>query len=341
MATFHPFPRLPWGIRSKIWTYAVRPTDPGVHYFSVWTTQDLLKLEGSAEYAHECEEKEGFSNVSLSAPRCLPPDTDFSIPRGSDQTSEDDETGDFTLPGQVNVPPPGWFRNNPSTYFDDLALWMVCAESRRVMERIFSTNEGLPDGVRYDATMEFPGPSPEDGSGWFAVATHDLFVLQPVNCHNIRNGMRWKDGPYTHVAFEYDPQWDAAPFHASAVTEICCLVAWMTEVDSFWIIDYSLKRKEGVPGSCIEGKQVFYGVDRRFVHVEEDDGEHWEDGEEFDGSIWRTAFDKNHSARTLNFVAGGLEKEVADMNAFYQANSMPNPLAGRDIRFRVLACEFL
>ncbi|KAK1827327.1 hypothetical protein QBC39DRAFT_222134, partial [Podospora conica] len=272
MATFHPFSRLPWEIRNKIWTHAVRPVDPGVHFFSVWTTQDLLKRDGSDEYADECEDKEGVSNVSLSAPRCLPPDTDFRLPRGSDQTSEDDDDdGDFTLPGQVGVPPPSWFRNNPSTYLVDLALWMACAESNRVMGRNFSTSERLGGEAAYEPMMEFPGPSPEDASGWIAVATHDLFVLQPNNFHSIRAGMRWTDGPYHHVALEYDPQWDAAPHRSNAVTEICCFVAWLTQVDDFWIIDYTLKRRADAPKEAVirdlESAKVFYGADCRFVEV--------------------------------------------------------------------------
>jgi hypothetical protein len=77
----------------------VRPTDPGVHFFNVWTKQDLLNLDRSDEYAYECKEREGVSDVSLSAPRCLPPDINFSLLKGSDQTSEDGEGGDFNLPG--------------------------------------------------------------------------------------------------------------------------------------------------------------------------------------------------------------------------------------------------
>jgi hypothetical protein len=347
MATFHPFPRLPWEIRNNIWTHAVRPTDPGVHFFSVWTKQDLLKLDGSGEYAHEGEEQEGDSNVLLSAPRCLPPDTDFNLPRGSDQTAEDGEGGHFSLPGQVDVPPPSWFRNNPSTYLVDLALWMACAESRRVMGTIFSTSRRLGDEATYELLMEFLDRSPEGGSGWFAVATHDLFVLQPVNFQNIGDGMGWTDGPYKHVALEYDPQWDAAPHHSNAVTEICCLVAWMTNVNNFWIVDYSLKRRDDAPTERViqelECAKVFHGRNCRFIEVKEHQGEGnalWEDERNCDSSVWRTAGDRNHSTIVHDFVGFGLEEEVADMSQFFQAQNIPNPMAGRDIRFRVLACEF-
>lgn len=82
---------------------------------------------------------------------------------------EEGEPGDFTLPSQLYLPPISWFHNNTSTYLVDLALRMACAESRRVMERIFSTSEGLSDGAGYEALMEFPSPS--------ASLAHTLLIM--------------------------------------------------------------------------------------------------------------------------------------------------------------------
>ena len=121
----------------------------------------------------------------------------------------------------------------------------------------------------------------------------------------------------------------------------------MTKVNNFWIVDYSLKGRDDAPTEKViqelEGAKTFYGKNCRFIEVKEHQGEGnalWEDGRDFDSSVWRTAFDRNHSTRVHDFVGFGLEKEVADMNQFFEAENIPNPLAGRDIRFRVLACEF-
>ncbi|KAK4143643.1 uncharacterized protein C8A04DRAFT_37259 [Dichotomopilus funicola] len=297
---FHPFPRLPWELREKIWKFAVRPALPGAHVFTVYDANDLDYAD--SEHTLRCNTSWWISGSRLAAPKCLP--------RGIDLDSH----------SAVSAPN-SWTLNNPSTYLIDSGLWTACKESLLIIQKEFQhparRGKGRSAAVvkiyrdkggRFTPMGRITFPVSEDAKCRHLTVFpgQDLFILQPNDIAAVDwefiwdvfphdtfvvtdlGGLAWVE-PERHMALEYNPEWDRMAhnehrrvFLGGPEAVLYFEIAYNTAQAgpfTLWFIDYRIKRnaryqepaQEQAKPKAHGGKspRVFYARDRRFVEVEE------------------------------------------------------------------------
>ncbi|RYP89916.1 hypothetical protein DL770_003937 [Monosporascus sp. CRB-9-2] len=108
-STFTCFAKLPKPLREKIWAAAIRPAQPGVHYFTIYNGDDEKERSTIGDdaafvvvYPEDCD-----MSSTVAAPRC-----NRSEPNAR-----------------------SWIASNPSTYLIDGGLLTACKESREAMNK--------------------------------------------------------------------------------------------------------------------------------------------------------------------------------------------------------------
>ncbi|KAG8158330.1 hypothetical protein KVR01_012091 [Diaporthe batatas] len=264
MAQFHPFPGLPKELRDQIWDMVIRDDNPGVHYFTIYSTnKDPESVVDPAKKVHAIRSSDAHYDahysIGFAAPRC----------RASGQLS--------------------WTDGNISTYLTDSGLWTACFESRERMLRYFKPLKTSPQAspqhkplhkhVIWDicnkptasVNMEFIRDNGEHQTLTIQPSA-DLIILQlPENSNiswddsrhwegiqhfpsfrwhttgNPGNEGHWISSVINNVAVEYNPAWavynELGFWSCNDATFGFDYVNDLHGLEAFWIIDYSLKRK--------------------------------------------------------------------------------------------------
>ncbi|OTA84694.1 hypothetical protein M434DRAFT_16325 [Hypoxylon sp. CO27-5] len=284
--TFHAFCRLPRELRVMIWKLAIRSNSPGIHFFRYYDNTKEKRLDN--DYAVAIPAR-SWDTYRVTVPKWVPRYIDANW------------NGRF---GKGVIA--SWICNNPSTYLIDGALWTTCRESRLVMERQFDiqkwkavqqgrqaapgqqTEEWLHGEERMSSTGYFM--SDDSTYRYFVVFPHqDLFCIQPYNfqttAHSLvdyyfRIGSSYNGFKgFKNIAFEFDPAWEAVEQspgleEQDIIKYIYGALRFDHELETFWLIDYSIKRRHHVPTEKQAARpdgMVFYGSDCRFVEVARDD----------------------------------------------------------------------
>ncbi|RYP55714.1 hypothetical protein DL771_012455 [Monosporascus sp. 5C6A] len=262
-STFTCFAKLPKELRDMIWIAAIRPAQPGVHFFTIfnlWVDRDRWAIGDDAAVADpEC------SDISAVAAPCC---------NRSEPTAR------------------SWTASNPSTYLIDGGLLTACKESREAMNKHVRAVEG---GHRSDLDKNYDqSKDPDaattasfllDGERWFfrVKPELDLFIVQPYDFNSLDDWDTFGHHAYIfgrchagHIALEYDPKWasdlssERGDF-PSAEGALGCVSRATTDqaswVDHLWLIDYRIRRRpeESLP---VEKRHIFYGVGCRYVEVQ-------------------------------------------------------------------------
>lgn len=254
--TFHYFPTLPTQVREAIWDFAVRPRRPGVHLFAVYDSVDDTK-KASLLSPYRVRVPKRWS-CHLAAPQVSP-------------LYGDNQEQEFS-----------WVRGNRSTYLIDFGLWAACAESRAAMERRFKVDEQkmMPEENDEGSVRKRVPRAPDtscfflDGQ-WYRCLTYtkkDLFFLQPYDLKRFEWDQMWGFPFYNpqadHIALDYaliSGEWDT-------LGDQCVIVAaagGLEGMKSLWFVDYSLRRRVGIPPT--QDRDQFHGNGCIFTEVKDGD----------------------------------------------------------------------
>ncbi|KAK6072153.1 hypothetical protein SCUP515_07485 [Seiridium cupressi] len=293
MGTFHPFPRLPLELREQIWAEAIRPRQPGAHFFTIYNNgrQDEISEIGQHVVATS---KKNIRPCSLAAPRC----------RGREFS---------------------WTSHNPSAYLTDRGLWTACWESRLMMgkhydmekwnERLAAEREECTHNTYPDAPATVSILSKGEQQYVTVFPQLDLFCLRPLNhnsidwddvfqgwCSRIPFFVRYWGYQANHIALEWDPSWDddeawdmadgaALWSHLSypdtplgCILRACEVELWGME--NIWIIDPRIRRASSETPLRQDRKRWTLGDGCQLVEVWPID-EGWTGVETTDGFIDR------------------------------------------------------
>ncbi|KAM5374758.1 hypothetical protein ACJZ2D_006402 [Fusarium nematophilum] len=344
--TFHLFSRLPPELRLQIWTQALRPRDPGVHFFTLDPVLDTSETD-EPRFQHLARplilSRDYRKRYSLGAPS-------FPLPLdvGPNPATEDKVS---------------WTRNNPSTYLIDGGLWTASKESRRVMESEYqmqkwdAVRKGRqhtkkwgsdvyddPGGRSYTYDKEKRIPSMglfvnKDSTGqYFTVLPNwDLLFLQARDFDIgliSQVGRLWSFNAGYHgfknVAINYDPTWWAEVEYkrgyqrhesGSLLANFALQASFAKEIKTFWFVDYGMKREFNGSRNRPDRK-VFEGVGCRFIQVYEDD-------EEFESN---TGFGSLSFCKTVEDAAQWKQDDVCVADDWFYN--------GERACYGVLACEY-
>ena len=237
----------------------MRPNKPNAHFFTI------LKTTASRRDVKDGPEVQANGLIRISSPLAI--------------TQRNMSISPFF----------SWTDSNPSAYMIDIGLWTACKESREAMERRFdSTQRNCPP-------ISWPyGPfkNPTDlvtmsrvslGGERQTIATSpavDLICFQPISWVFHWDSLRgieevfYTNGKLINVAFEFDSKGSMeseissgnawADFIIDALSDDSC---W---IDTVWLIDYHLYRRDDVPQTT-DRRQEFYGNKGRFVEVDDHD----------------------------------------------------------------------
>lgn len=264
---FLRFPDLPPEIRDRIWDFAIRSDQPGVHYFTISDNKSRIPSE---DLPNGVIPGVRISGLSLSAPSWVVKSVD-----------------DIPLIGTKRKQ--AWFSLNPSTYMIDSGLWTACKESSIVIRNHYRLNQRQAArrntrlSQRFSMMPEMLRFKDGDSKDHYTMIRpyRDLFILQPDRWNFIWYGLRHhalasrqgEDG-FVNLAIEYNPRWrETGPEFAQMAQRIIEAII-NTHAFPVWIIDYSIKKSHGhahtIPGSeqNQDGIAVFYGQGRKFVQVD-------------------------------------------------------------------------
>ncbi|GAB1320057.1 hypothetical protein MFIFM68171_10267 [Madurella fahalii] len=352
---FHPFPRLPKEIRDIIWDFAIRPSMPAAHYFTIFRPHSYREW---AAIGKDMAVVGDWPLCALAAPYC-----------------EEKRAR-------------SWTSSNPSAYLIDGGLWTACKESR---ERIAKQIGPFETVFQYNGQAMVREERPAArATGTFmrngekqVFATYprvDLFCLQPLNHDSILNSWNdgWRRDDWEHLlekknvpmfdrwiglelgnlALELDPAWWADSDlvqrksayglpKADFWFEECARGAALTQPFSrrtVWFIDKRIRRHPDAPPVSIEGFKgdLFYGNGCKYVQVFHGDPD-WitdipaYDDEEIQG-LDKTAFGFVEKLELwIDEYAEDIEerasREPGDIISYYY-ESPPS----HEIDFGVLAC---
>ncbi|KAI2634941.1 hypothetical protein GGS26DRAFT_605086 [Hypomontagnella submonticulosa] len=363
-SSFHLFPLLPKELRDKIWDAAIRPEQPGAHFFSL-IRPDHTEGEEHFEY---------FPPVDM-------------VPLEPDKVWRD---GKIAAPGCSPSSPTtlSWTANNPSLYTYDSGLWSACKESRERMEWRFKSKRWNKDAREH----HFKDPSyvldnkesnavsttgyfrTDESLRYFTTYPHqDLFCLQYRRRGTLKICNPWlesidADVPFLswdfgfmgprNVGIEFDPEWALTEYSGISGIFWGLLGAyeeWMNCADTLWLIDTRIRRrddaeiaqrleipleefleKKGSPGyDPLKDRETFLCTDRVFVEgYEKDDWYTVSDPD--DGVNLRDEYDEYtaaHFVKELKVYTG------TDMPCFdcgiSKCTCLPLP------NFKFLVCERL
>ncbi|WQF85449.1 Putative 2EXR domain-containing protein [Colletotrichum destructivum] len=254
--TFHQFSSLPPEIRILIWECALRPSHPGVHFFSLETKAIVTE------------------SVGRRRPSVVPRDTRYIL----------------APPAFTTGPRRMWQDGNPSTYLVDAGLWSAQRESRHVVQK--HLNQLLKPHSPGDA-RDATGPDQQQPGGTLRMLPHqDLICIQVGARQNVMTDKALSDlrtmlqrpsptakfSTTVHIAFEYDDSWAISGegrlslLRSEAGPKSCFLhllnSIYLGKLSAeLYLIDYRLKLKPGVLAPCLfraDGYE-FRGVDRSRV----------------------------------------------------------------------------
>lgn len=184
----------------------------------------------------------------------------------------------------------------------------------------------------------------------------EVFCMQPRSLKSfnwykvnfqvpVESNFRWDRGP-KHIAIEFDPAWGAAlegltPMEGSEVriikkfVHIVYQASSSCELDTFWFIDYSLKRKPFVPmdyeAPQLDDGRVFQSGNYRFREV-----------------LLRDAYRLNRDEITPSFVfqdalSCGIIRRIETSNAEQRRVALDDMYweDGYPAQIGILACEHL
>ncbi|KZL71790.1 hypothetical protein CI238_02410 [Colletotrichum incanum] len=186
--TFRNFSALPPELRLQIWKYALQPSSPGVHFFSLQARPIIPQ------------------GLSRRAPTQLHVETKYVL----------------ASPTFTGGPPRLWREDNPSMYLVDARLWAAQRESREVAQknmalRLKSSN--APSGSSSASQLSTEpaqigwalGVLPHQDHICLQVAPHEYMVVEKAlsDLRRIIRNPEIKAGISTpvHIAFEYDESW--------------------------------------------------------------------------------------------------------------------------------------
>ncbi|KAJ0136837.1 hypothetical protein CTA2_2116 [Colletotrichum tanaceti] len=241
--TFHNFSSLPPELRLLIWECALRPSHPGVHFFSLETKAIVTE------------------SVARQRPSGGHRDTKYIL----------------APPAFTTGPRRMWRDDNPSTYLVDAGLWSAQRESRDVVQRNLDRllMRRSPGGARDAAT----GPSQQPGGTLRTLPHQDLICIQVGARQNVVTDRALSDlrtvlqrpsptaGPSApvHIAFEYDESWAIGSgagevglggLRAEAGPRSCFLhllhSIYLGKLSAeLYLIDYRLKLRPGASAPCL------------------------------------------------------------------------------------------
>ncbi|KAI2611815.1 hypothetical protein GGR54DRAFT_339975 [Hypoxylon sp. NC1633] len=360
--TFHPFLRLPRELRDRIWDMAIRPDQPGAHFFSIVADfdPDNESSERAQEHLMEINEKTVLNQL-------------LYLKVGAPGFSSSD-------PNEVS-----WTIDNPSQYLFDSGLWTACKDSRDRIQRKFDrfyTIKGSANNPFWSPPDWYPISfedvsatgcfRSEAGLQHFNVCPHkDLICLQlrgwtkepmynswsSLFCQ-IRGQIPFLDskwdflGPF-NLALEFNPEW--CGFNTRAKREFADIIYSLDlDGDTLWLIDYRIRRRghhiiswssetcmreedfeRERTGGRFGHRQVFHATDRVFVEVRgpEDVWYVTDSSTAFDttegneeSSVWSFAGAVNETIRSGSYLGVGFDPDD-------DGDGFP--------RVRVLMCEQL
>ncbi|KAI0384310.1 hypothetical protein F5Y04DRAFT_293261 [Hypomontagnella monticulosa] len=358
--SFTLFPLLPKELRDKIWDSAIRPDQPGAHFFSV--VGPLEAGDSPLDYGPRMELKilehpDKWDDRVLAAPGHL----------------------------HANSVRLSWEIHNPSLYMYDSGLWSACKESRDRMEWRFESQSWDRDAreryfrdsprsqIKESNVISTTGCfRTRTGMRYFTMYPHqDLLCLQSrwkrtfqlcdfrlanidvaVPFLNSRLGFR---GP-RNIAIEFDPAW--ASYEMGQPSRFSQGLIFTADhrncrPNTIWFIDYRIRRqddsriaknlnmtlqefldKKGSPGyNPRQDRRTFLGVDRIFIEGYENDNWYQVD----------PPTESSNSSSCPNSVTGFIQKlkHCADTIQNCPRCGKPNCGCSNSAGFRFLICEQL
>ncbi|KAJ4131703.1 hypothetical protein NW768_005900 [Fusarium equiseti] len=268
---FLHFLDLPPEIRDRIWKFAIRSDQPGVHYFTISANESRTPSE---DLPNAVIPSVRISGLTLSAPSWMVKSVN-DIP----------SIGAKRKQAQIS-----WFFQNPSTYMVDSGLWTACKESSMIIRNHhrLSQQQTVLRNARFSQSfsmipemLRFRDSDSKDRYTTIRPC-RDLFVLQPDRWNFIWYGLRHyplasrrggEDG-FVNLAIEYNPRWRETGPGLVQITQRIIEAIINMHAFPVWIIDYSIKKSHGhaytLSGSeqNQDGIAVFYGQGCRFVQVD-------------------------------------------------------------------------
>jgi len=265
-----------------VWEQALEERErPGVQFFT-FTPDDVPEGENVTNFTGYCDMEgkykckiHGILGVSLFSDPDHYIETRYhtSTPQLSNRSAPK-----FSVSASGSASP-SWFGGNPSSYLIEAGLWGACRESRAVVERKWAQCVNFKEYGNCSLSAYLNHGAAKN---MFTIRRHDLVCLQfaadSVKFEADEQSPSWND-----VAIEIDPRWrvpvspSAWPGNYSILDASAIAAGRLANLSAsqkrLWLIDYRIKR---VAGTTIRPDRiVFYGLDRRYIQIHEDDDE-WE-----------------------------------------------------------------
>ena len=269
LSSFHLFESLPVELQAEIWSFAVRPTKPGVQIFSL-SSDPRDQPDGDST-----QEPSWGATYFLSAPKWAFGPISCTV-----------NTLDEILAS--------WTKNNSSTYLVDSGLWNACRHSHRVMRNVIKSIEPMVVQTKVERGSRkgkacTSGTVPSQKRTIIVSPSKDLFILQFDNPDMLSWCLLEDIVPFNvvpslvqirHVGWQYHPIWSSSlrdsPWIASLNT-LCSYIVYGMKfggLETLWLINYRIRRKHWVPSKSEATRKepkVFEIDDFRFTEVFLDD----------------------------------------------------------------------
>jgi hypothetical protein len=340
MAQFQRFLDLPKELRDQIWDMAIRNNDPAVHFFTIYSNLgDHESVVDPAKKVHATQDPYvlGF-DVGFAAPRC----------RASGQLSWTDgnistyliDSGLWTACYESRDRMLRHFRpseTSPQASSTHMpltreAVRQICKKPTASINMNFIRDNGERQCLTVRPSTDLILLQLPENS---KISWADEYHWESINWFPL---FRWKNNErycitssIKNVAVEYNPAWaifdpktEYGPFQD--ISSGFSKVGEIDGLETFWFIDYSLKRKYKSDHSK---RQTFRAGNLTFIEVITIDDEWFccphclDDCEQGPG-------------REAKYSAHSLVREVEDFNEFLSDESSESEYIGADMR--VLAC---
>ncbi|KAH8894362.1 hypothetical protein GQ53DRAFT_745059 [Thozetella sp. PMI_491] len=322
MEEYHLFPNFPKEIRDRIWELAW-PT-PGIHFLRLFDP-----------WRHR------MTNDIIDGPYW---DMNFAL----------------GAPWNESLKRVDWIEGNISTYMVDNTLKGTCHESREATIRASRLRAEDYDGAAwasFGVIVPYDEEDPEmadkraDIRCFYMHKRLDLVCLQFCDYEHADSSVGWNgiapfwgNGFYLpmikdqeHVAIEYNRSWDDA--FADGVEDPEAVVReligpkWVPfhfpKLHCFYVIDYSIARREHVPPSSrmqgqSAGPEVFFAIGKTFRVASPED------------QSWAAP---SHVHKLVAWLEKEYPSTIAeDRSEFHDWGEPPSPPAPSSLKFKVLAC---
>ncbi|GKU09254.1 unnamed protein product [Fusarium langsethiae] len=263
--SFHLFGSLPVELQTEIWSFAVRPTKPGVQVFS------LSSDSRGQPHGENTQEAPWAATYCLTAPKWTFGPISSTV-----------NTFDETLAS--------WTKNNPSTYVVDSGLWNACRHSHRVMRDIIESTKPMVVQTKVErgnrqGKVGALGSLPSQKRTIIVSPSQDLFILQFDNPDMLSWSLLEDIVPFDtvpslvhirNVGWQYHPIWASSlqdsPWIGS-LDSLCSYIVYGVRfggLETLWLINYRIKRKHWVSSkSEVKGRdpKTFETDNFRFTEV--------------------------------------------------------------------------